>query len=128
MPLEAFERPTKDRTTLTPIERITETPIRVFEQKGETAMDPHADESPSIKGRRSKAPKASTKKAAKLKVSLMLTEDIDFRLTVHAAAMKLDRSELVNQILDGALKRFVVQDRGQARGGEGASDDAEAAA
>lgn len=76
-----------------------------------------AEESQAIKGRRSKAPKASGKKAAKVKVSLMLLEDIDFRLTVHAAAMKLDRSELVNQILDGALKRYVVQDRGQSRGG-----------
>jgi len=88
-------------------------------------MEPHADESPSIKGRRSRAPKASAKKAAKLKVSLMLTEDIDFRLTVHAAAMKLDRSELVNQILDGALKRFVVQDRGR---GDAAAEGREDAA
>jgi hypothetical protein len=79
-------------------------------------MDAHTEESQVAKGRKSRATKTPSRKAAKLKVSLMLTEDVDFRLTVHAAAMKLDRSELVNQILDGALKRYVVQDRGQDRG------------
>lgn len=79
-------------------------------------MDAHAEESQAAKGRKSRAPRTPARKAAKLKVSLMLTEDVDFRLTVHAAAMKLDRSELVNQILDGALKRYVVQDRGQDKG------------
>jgi len=87
-------------------------------------MDIHTDESQTIKGRRSKIPRTTSKKATKLKVSLMLTEDVDFRLTVHAAAMKLDRSELVNQILDGALKRYVVQDRGQDKGrGETPTED-----
>lgn len=79
-------------------------------------MEAHAEESQAVKGRKSRAPRTPPRKAAKLKVSLMLTEDVDFRLTVHAAAMKLDRSELVNQILDGALKRYVVQDRGQDKG------------
>jgi|LNFM01.1.fsa_nt_gb hypothetical protein len=79
-------------------------------------MEAHTEESQTTKGRRSRAPRTPPKKATKLKVSLMLTEDVDFRLTVHAAAMKLDRSELVNQILDGALKRYVVQDRGQDKG------------
>ena len=87
-------------------------------------MDIHAEESQATKGRRSRTPRTPPKKAAKLKVSLMLTEDVDFRLTVHAAAMKLDRSELVNQILDGALKRYVVQDRGQDKGrGETPTED-----
>jgi hypothetical protein len=91
-------------------------------------MDAQAEESQVVKGRKSRAPKAPSRKAAKLKVSLMLTEDVDFRLTVHAAAMKLDRSELVNQILDGALKRYVVQDRGQDKGrGEVVIDDDAAA-
>ena len=79
-------------------------------------METHAEESQATKGRRSRSPKAPSRKVTKPKVSLMLTADIDFRLTVHAAAMKLDRSELVNQILDGALKRYVVQDRGQDKG------------
>ena len=79
-------------------------------------MDVQTDESQVAKGRKSRAPRTPPKKASKTKVSLMLTEDVDFRLTVHAAAMKLDRSELVNQILDGALKRYVVQDRGQDKG------------
>ena len=91
-------------------------------------MDAQAEESQVVKGRKSRTPKPSSRKAAKLKVSLMLTEDIDFRLTVHAAAMKLDRSELVNQILDGALKRYVVQDRGQDKARGEVVADEEAAA
>jgi hypothetical protein len=91
-------------------------------------MEAHTEESQGVKGRKSRASKTHSRKAAKLKVSLMLTEDIDFRLTVHAAAMKLDRSELVNQILDGALKRYVVQDRGQDKGRTDVIVDDEAAA
>lgn len=86
-------------------------------------MEAHTEESPATKGRKSRATKSPSRKVAKVKASLMLTEDVDFRLTVHAAAMKLDRSELANQILDGALKRYVVQDRGQNRGGDGPSGD-----
>lgn len=91
-------------------------------------METHAEEGQPTKGRKSRAAKTPSKKVAKVKASLMLTEDIDFRLTVHAAAMKLDRSELVNQILDGALKRYVVQDRGQNRREEASDDGADAAA
>jgi hypothetical protein len=88
-------------------------------------MDAQAEESPGGKGRRSRGSKAPSKKTAKKKVSLMLTEDVDFRLTVHAAAMGLDRSELANQVLDGALKRYVVQDRGR---GDAAAEEREDAA
>jgi hypothetical protein len=86
-------------------------------------MESHAEENQSTKGRKSRAAKTPSRKVAKVKASLMLTEDVDFRLTVHAAAMKLDRSELANQILDGALKRYVVQDRGQNRGGDAGSEE-----
>jgi hypothetical protein len=47
----------------------------------------------------------------KVKVSLVLSSEVDFKLSVHAAALKMDRSALVNQVLGDALKRFVVQDR-----------------
>jgi hypothetical protein len=49
--------------------------------------------------------------ADRVKVSLVLSADVDFKLTVHAAALRSDRSALANQILGDALKRFVVQDR-----------------
>jgi hypothetical protein len=77
-------------------------------------MDSLPEESVSAKARKSKVAKAPSRKTSKMKVSLMLTEDVDFRLTVHAAAMRLDRSALANQLLDAGLKRFVVQDRGRA--------------
>ena len=83
-------------------------------------MDAPHEESNSGKPRRGKVAKAPTRKTSKLKVSLMLTEDVDFRLTVHAAAMRMDRSALANQLLDAGLKRFVVQDRGR---GETDGDD-----
>lgn len=80
----------------------------------------------SGKSRKSKATKLPSRKStAKVKVSLMLTDDVDFRLTVHAAALKLDRSALANQLLDAALKRFVVQDRGRPdEGDESRGEDA----
>lgn len=74
-------------------------------------MDAQADENPSGKARKGRGAKAPSRKTSKVKASLMLTEDVDFRLTVHAAALKLDRSTLANQLLDAGLKRFVVQDR-----------------
>lgn len=77
-------------------------------------MEPNHEDLGSAKSRKSKVAKAPSRKTSKVKVSLMLTEDVDFRLTVHAAAMRLDRSALANQLLDAALKRFVVQDRGRA--------------
>lgn len=77
-------------------------------------MTAQMDESNSPKPRKSRSAKGGTRKSAsKVKASLMLTEDVDFRLTVHAAALKLDRSMLANQLLDAGLKRFVVQDRGR---------------
>jgi hypothetical protein len=79
-------------------------------------MEPLQDEGVSAKSRKSKVAKSPSRKTNKIKVSLMLTEDVDFRLTVHSAAVRLDRSALANQLLDAALKRFVVQDRGRGEG------------
>jgi hypothetical protein len=81
-------------------------------------MEPSQEDSVSAKSRKGKAAKAPSRKTSKIKVSLMLTEDVDFRLTVHSAAVRLDRSALANQLLDAALKRFVVQDRGRGEGEE----------
>jgi hypothetical protein len=87
-------------------------------------MDASLEDPQSGKSRKNKPAKLPSRKStAKVKVSLMLTDDVDFRLTVHAAALKLDRSALANQLLDAALKRFVVQDRGRTE--DGRSVDAE---
>lgn len=73
------------------------------------------DESVSAKPRKRVSAKASVRPAAdKVKVSIILSTDVDFKLSVHAAAMRIDRSALVNQVLADALKRYVVSDRGKA--------------
>jgi hypothetical protein len=64
------------------------------------------------KTRKSKGAKAGTRAGAeKVKVSIILSADVDFRLSVHAAALRMDRSAVVNQVLTDALKRFTVSDR-----------------
>ena len=81
-------------------------------------MDASMEDPQSGKTRKTKTAKLPSRKStSKVKVTLMLTDDVDFRLTVHAAALRLDRSALANQLLDAALKRFVVQDRGRSEDG-----------
>lgn len=93
-------------------------------RRGEMTMDAFAEESQGSKSRKPKATKAPNRKStAKVKASLMLTEDVDFRLTVHAAALRMDRSTLANQLLDAGLKRFVVQDRGRPDSGDDATTE-----
>ena len=59
---------------------------------GEKPMDASMEDPQSGKSRKNKPAKLPSRKStAKVKVSLMLTDDVDFRLTVHAAALKLDR-------------------------------------
>lgn len=75
-------------------------------------MSTSMDESTSAKPRKRTAAKAPVRQSSdKVKVSLVLSADVDFKLSVHAAALRLDRSALANQVLGEALKRFVVQDR-----------------
>jgi len=97
-----------------------------FLTKEDYLVDPLMDDPQWGKGKKSKSSKMPSRKSAtKVKVSLMLTEDVDFRLTVHAAALRTDRSALANQLLDSGLKRFVVQDRGRPEEGEeGRAEDA----
>ena len=77
-------------------------------------MSTDADETISAKPRKRTGAKASVRPAAeKVKVSIVLSAEVDFKLSVASAALRMDRSALVNQILadSPALKRFVVQDR-----------------
>lgn len=63
------------------------------------------------KARRRTAAKASARPSAqKVKQTLLLGEDSAKRLAVHAAMLGLDRSALVDQLIQEHLRRFRVQD------------------
>ena len=82
-----------------------------------------ATESGNGKTRKRLAGKPGTRPAAsKVKSTIHLSVEASQRLTVHAAMMGMDRSELVEQLISLHLRRFVVSDRGGA--GEAASDAA----
>ena len=61
---------------------------------------------------------AGRQTGSKVKATIHLSLEASQRLTVHAAMMGLDRSELVEKLINENLRRFVVSDRG---GGEVAS-------
>ena len=65
--------------------------------------------------KRSAVKAAGCQADSKVKATIHLSLEASQRLTVHAAMMGLDRSELVEQLIRDHLKRFVVSDRG---GGE----------
>ena len=46
------------------------------------------------------------------KHTFVLSDEAFERLTVHATKQKVDRSELVESLICGQLRRYVVQDRG----------------
>ena len=62
--------------------------------------------------RRSAVKTAGRQNGDKVKATIHLTVEASQRLTVHAAMMGMDRSELVEQLIRDHLKRFVVSDRG----------------
>lgn len=65
------------------------------------------------KPRKRPAAKAAGRQGGdKVKATIHLTVEASQRLTVHAAMMGMDRSELVEQLIKDNLKRFVVSDRG----------------
>ena len=67
----------------------------------------------SGKPRRRSGGKASGRQSGeKVKATIHLTLEASQRLTVHAAMLGMDRSELVEQLIRDHLKRFVVSDRG----------------
>ncbi len=55
---------------------------------------------------------ASRPAASKVKSTIHLSVEASQRLSVHAAMLGLDRSELVEQLIRENLRRFVVSDRG----------------
>jgi hypothetical protein len=72
--------------------------------------------------KRSAGKTASRSTAVKVKSTIHLSVEASQRLTVHAAMMGMDRSELVEQLIGLHLRRFVVSDRGGA--GDAASEAA----
>jgi hypothetical protein len=76
-------------------------------------MASQLSEQVSGKPRRRSAAKTSGRQSGeKVKATIHLTLEASQRLTVHAAMMGMDRSELVEQLIREHLKRFVVSDRG----------------
>jgi hypothetical protein len=76
---------------------------------------PEALESGSGKARKRPAAKAATGQGAgKVKATIHLSVEADKRLSVHAAMMEMDRSALVEKLINDHLRRYVVSDRGGA--------------
>jgi hypothetical protein len=76
-------------------------------------MMSESSEGGNAKGRKRQAAKAATRQGtAKTKATIHLSVEASQRLTVHAAMMGMDRSELVEKLISDHLRRFVVSDRG----------------
>jgi hypothetical protein len=91
-------------------------------------MTAQLSEQGSGKPRKRSAVKAAGRQSGeKVKATIHLTLEASQRLTVHAAMMSMDRSELVEQLIRDHLKRFVVSDRGGASDGPSADTNSSAA-
>ena len=78
-------------------------------------MSESTNDLPAAKTRkRAPAKAAGRQTVSKVKATIHLSAEASQRLTVHAAMMGLDRSELVEQLIRDHLRRFVVSDRGGA--------------
>jgi hypothetical protein len=67
----------------------------------------------NVKPRKPRAPKQPSRTDVKrVKSTIHLSAEASQRLTVHAAMMGLDRSALVERLIDEHLRRYVVSDRG----------------
>jgi len=85
---------------------------------------PEASEGGSGRTRKRPATKAAAGQgAAKVKATIHLSVEADQRLSVHATMLKMDRSELVESLINQHLRRFVVSDRGGSDG-DAANGDA----
>ena len=79
----------------------------------------------SGKGRKRPSAKAAAEQAAaKVKATIHLSVEADKRLCVHATMMEMDRSELVEKLINDHLRRYVVSAIAagrRPRGGEAAA-------
>ena len=84
-----------------------------------------ASENGNGKGRKRIAIKPITRPAVtKVKSTIHLSVEASQRLDIHATMMGLDRSALVEKLINDHLRRYVVSDRG---GAAGMASDEEAA-
>jgi hypothetical protein len=82
-------------------------------------MMAESPESGSGKGRKRPAVKAAARPAVmKVKSTIHLSVEASQRLDIHATMMGLDRSALVEKLINDHLRRYVVSDRG----GDGAAN------
>ncbi len=81
-------------------------------------MPPESAEAGTGKARKRLTAKAAHPPAVmKVKATIHLSRDADKRLSVHATMMEMDRSELVESLINQHLRRFVVSDRGGVESG-----------
>lgn len=74
-------------------------------------------ENASGKGRKRQPVKAATRQAAaKAKCTMHLSVEASQRLDIHATMMGMDRSALVEKLINDHLRRYVVSDRGGSDG------------
>ncbi len=92
--------------------------------KRRNGMAAEVTEQSSGKARKRSAVKAANRLTApKVKATIHLSADASQRLTVHAAMLGMDRSELVESLINQHLRRFVVSDRGGGDGTNGGTAD-----
>ncbi len=67
---------------------------------------------PSKPRKRSAAKAGERSSASKVKATIHLTVEASQRLDIHATMMGMDRSALVEKLINEHLRRYVVSDRG----------------
>ena len=81
-------------------------------------MPPETIEAGSGKTRKRPSAKAAIRQSvAKVKATIHLSVEASQRLSVHAAMTGVDRSELVESLIQQHLRRYVVSDRGGSESG-----------
>lgn len=79
---------------------------------------------PSGKARKRQAGNPESRPAAsKVKATIHLSVEADQRLNVHCAMTRKDRSEMIEELINRHLRRYVVSDRGGAEQGAGGDDE-----
>lgn len=82
-------------------------------------------EQPDGKTRRRTSGKAAIRKdGGKVKTTISLSADASRRLAVHAAMTDADKSEVVEQLIQTHLRRYVVSDRAGIGAGDSEGDQA----
>jgi len=73
-----------------------------------TLNDRSADRASARPRRRSAAKAEGRRPGGRVKASLLLSDELDFRLSTIARSQKLDKSALASQLLDAGLRRYAL--------------------